>query len=310
MERDEHYLGAAGGTGWVRAIARMYVLMHGQDLPEVEEWNEYGEIKDNLSFSSTATQSASTTSTPSKPPPTASTSTPKISSPSKLATESTLSQPSPSSPTQPSTSATSTPAGKENSMTAQMRQLGIEAAQKASDAKSKAKTSAPEPSNTKSETLQKLDNSGPPGMPPPSGTTEAEQATAPETVGVDVASKADETPMVGQERGEVGEEERAEVEHPHGTLGPAVAGTGHTGEGENDTKALEEHGGLEPSKNDRTSKADNTEEDNEDDEAEAQEMKARIVHDATASKEEELPGKKTQDQGAAEGEESGVSVGD
>ena len=196
-------------------------------------------------------------------------------------------------------------------MTAQMRQLGIDAAQKASDAKSKA--TAPETSNAKEETLQKLDNSGPSGMPPPSGTTEAEEAMAPETVGAHVASKSDETPMVGQEKGEggeVGEEESAEVDHPHGTLEPAVAGTGHTGEDGSDTKALEEHGGLEPSKNDRTSVEENTEEDKEDDEAEAQERKAGKVHDAAAAKEEELPGKKTQDQGAAEAEQAGVSVGD
>ena len=113
-------------------------------------------------------------------------------------------------------------------------------------------------------------------MPPPSGTTEAEEAKAPETAGVDVASKADSTPVVGQEEGEgdeEGEEESAEIEHPHGTLEPAVAGTGHTGEDGSNTKALEEHGGLEASKNDRTPKADNTEEDKEDDEAEAQETR-------------------------------------
>ena len=291
----------------------MYVLMHGQDLPEVEEWNEYGEIKDNLSFSSTTTQPASTTSTPSKPPPIASTSTPTISSPSKLATESPLSQTSPSSPSQAPSSATSNPTGKENSLTEQMRQLGIEAAQKASGAKSKAKAPAPEPSNTASETLQKLDNAGPTGMPPPSGTTGAEEAKAPETVGVDVTSKADETPVVRQEEGELGEvgaEESAEIEHPHGTIEPAVAGTGYTGESGNDIKALEEHGGLEASENDQISKAENTEEDKEGEEAEAQETKARKVHNATASRGEELPGKKTQEQGAAEGEEAGVSVGD
>lgn len=93
-------------------------------------------------------------------------------------------------------------------------------------------------------------------MPPPSGTMEAEAAMAPETAGADLGSKADETLTMrefierekAREGKEVGKGESAEVEHAHGTLEPAVAAVGNTAEQgaeEDDTKALEEHGGLE-----------------------------------------------------------------
>jgi len=290
-----------------------------QDLEEVEEWNEYGEIKDNLSFS---TQPASTTNTPSKPPSAAPAST--TISPSKLGTET---QPSPSSPSQPPSSATPSSASADNPITAQMRQLGIEAARKASDAKKKPKTSASESSDIKSETLQKFDNAGPPGMPPPSGTTEAETAKAPETANANVSSKADEKLTVkefieerskkagDEEAGveETGKGQDAGIEHPHGTLEPAVAAVGQTeerGEREGNTKALEEHGGLEARTVDpkRTDKGTRNEDEEVVDEEVGAETASAVTNPTETST--DLPGKKTQDQGAGEGEEAGVSVGD
>ncbi len=292
-----------------------------QDLEEVEEWNEYGEIKDNLSFS---TQPASATNTPSKPRSAAPASTPSTTSPSKLSTET---QPSLSSPSQPPTPAIPSSASADNPITAQMRQLGIEAARKASDAKTTPKTSAPGPSDVNSETLQKFDNAGSTGMPPPSGTTEAEAAKAPETANANVASKADEKLTVeefieeeskeggGQEVGveETGKGGNAEIEHPHGTLEPAVAAVGQTEdecEKEGKRRALEEHGGLEARTLDPKRTAKGTQ--NEYDEAADEEVRAETANAVTTSADTttDLPGKKTQDQGAGEGEEAGVSVGD
>lgn len=292
-----------------------------QDLEEVEEWNEYGEIKDNLSFS---TQAPSTSNTPSKPPPTASAPTASTTSPSKLSTET---QPSPSSPSQPPTPATPSSTSADSPITAQMRQLGIEAARKASGSKTKPKSSAPEPSDIESETIQKLDNAGPTGMPPPSGTTEADAAKAPETANAEVVSKADEKLTVkefieeeSREEGgegvgmeETGKEGDAEIDHPHGTLEPAVAAVGRN-EGESDrvgdTKALEEHGGLEartvhPKRTPKGTR--NEDKDEAEEEAGAETANAVTVPADTTT---DLPGKKTQDQGAGDGKEAGISVGD
>ena len=88
-----------------------------QDLSEIEEWNEYGELKDHLGGSLDPTPSTpSAANTPSKKTP-ATTST---STPSKLL--STISTP-------PKHSSASNP------MAAAMRQAGAEAAKKAGDAK-------------------------------------------------------------------------------------------------------------------------------------------------------------------------------
>lgn len=90
-------------------------------------------------------------------------------------------------------------------MTLAMRQAGFEAAKKAGDAKAKARTDALAAAKAKSEAsenLKKLDNSGPTGMPPPTGTTEAEDAIKPETAGANVESKADEVPTALEAKAE------------------------------------------------------------------------------------------------------------
>jgi len=208
-----------------------------------------------------------------------------------------------------------------------MRQLSIEAARKASHAKTKPSTSALESSNIESETLQKLDNAGPTGMPPPSGTTEAEAAKAPETANANVASKADEKLTVEEsleerskmerdeemEKEETGKGGIAEIEYPHGTLEPAVAAVGHTEddrEREVNIKALEKHGGLEA----RIVNSEGTEKGirNEDKDEENDEVGAATASAArnSAATTTDLPGTKMQDQSAGEAEEAGVSVGD
>jgi hypothetical protein len=89
-----------------------------------------------------------------------------------------------------------------NPMQLALRQAGFEAAKKASDAKAKAKAAAAIPLAAKEATkeggdLSKLDNSGPAGTPPPTGTTSAEDAKTPDTGAAEVVSKSDKTPITG-----------------------------------------------------------------------------------------------------------------
>ena len=231
-----------------------------------------------------------------------------------------------------------------------MRQAGFEAAKKAGDAK-KAKLFASKEPDTlagkgqKDETvdeeaLKKLDNAGPVGMPPPSGTTEAEDAKQPETAGAEVKSKADDTPSTEDTTTEGTEsadneietaktagnidnlkdkgtdlplrvkDQSTEVEHSHGTLEPVITATGQKpekGEGEPQTKGLEEDGGLKGAVEKRDKEEDEETDEAEDDEESTPERKKVS---AVTEQAEALPWKKTQDQEAAKGDEAGISVGD
>ena len=231
-----------------------------------------------------------------------------------------------------------------------MRQAGFEAAKKAGDAKKAKLFASKEPDKLErkgakdetvdEEALKKLDNAGPVGMPPPSGTTEAEDAKKPETAGAEVESKSDDTPSTeatategtgsadkenetAKTAGSIDnlkdegtdlplrvKDQSAEVEHTHGTMEPVVTATGQKtekGEDEPQTKGLEEDGGLKGAVEKR-----DKEEDKETDEEEDEKEPISETKDVTAVTEqaEALPGKKTQDQEAAKGEEAGVSVGD
>lgn len=87
-----------------------------------------------------------------------------------------------------------------------MRQAGFEAAKKAGDAKTKARTDALKAAKSKDGDLKKLDQGGPPGMPPPSGNTETVDAAEGITGESTVGTKADEAPYT---EGEATEEARA-----------------------------------------------------------------------------------------------------
>ncbi len=115
-----------------------------QDLEEIEEWNEYGELQDNIgSGPKISTPSASTNVTPSKPP---------------------------SAPVEEKQSRAA--GGSQTPITLAMRQAGEEAARKAGEMKQGNSAKAGNDSkSTTSEPLQKLDSSAP--IPPPSGTTNA-----------------------------------------------------------------------------------------------------------------------------------------
>ena len=165
----------------------------------MEEWNEYGEIKENLGSpvpaASTSTPTPSSTNTPSKPT-TTSTSAILPSTPTKAPLA------SPATPSQLSTETsapepiTSDPAAE---LTNAMRQAGFEAAKKAGDAKTKARIDTLEAAKAKNPELLKLDNSGPTGMPPPSGTTEATEAAKGDSGVTTMGSKADAVPATGTE---------------------------------------------------------------------------------------------------------------
>ena len=328
-----------------------------QDLEEVEEWNEYGELKDHVGGPSaqTSTPTPSAMNTPSKAPsaPSASTHTPSKPPPSPLSStpkqnlSTSVGTPPPRPPPQTAT---------DSPLTTAMRQAGFEAAKKAGDAKKAKLFAAREPETLEGkgeknetvdeEALKKLDSAGPVGMPPPSGTTEAEDAKKPETAGAEVDSKADDTPTTedatAENTGSADQESEtaktagnidnlrdegtdlplrvkdksAEVEHPHGTMEPLNTATGQKtekGEGQPQTKGLEEDGGLKGAVKKRDEEElEEDEEDEETDEEEDDEEQTpgTKVLSAATKQAEALPGKKTQDQEAAKGEEVGVSVGD
>ncbi|KAL8792885.1 MAG: hypothetical protein Q9195_004527 [Heterodermia aff. obscurata] len=343
-EKARMLWGRRAGKKKLPGLVRMGLIVG--DLEEIEEWNEYGELKDHLGGLAASTPTPSATNTPSKPPSTPSTNMPAKPPPSPL---SALPKQNPSSsvetppPRPPPQTATDSP------LTTAMRQAGFEAAKKAGDAK-KAKlfASAKEPESETLEgqgqregvvdegSLKKLDNSGPLGMPPPSGSTEAEDAKAPETAGANVESKADETPSSEPDSevregiaGTAGDIENlkdegtdlplrssvknvdAEVEHSHGTTEPVITTMGQKtekGKEQGDTRALEEDGGLKGA-------IETREKEEEDDVAEYSDgekgtsIKTEDVS-AAADGTKSLPGTKTQEQSAAKGEEAGTSVGD
>ena len=346
-EKARMLWGRRAGKRKLPGLVRMGMIVG--DLEEVEEWNEYGELRDNVepgpkpppsapatpskvpagpSSDSLAKTPATNPATPSKQPPIIS---------------------SKDTPPRPSTSSTDSP------LTTAMRQAGFEAAKKAGDAKSKARAEALQASRDKdnapsSDTLRKLDNSGPTGMPPPSGTTEAVEATKPETGNTSSGGKADDVPSTKkgeQDALEGGNEERLsgamkakESTMPSSKKAEEVADTSMLADGSEEV--LEGRGQAEPTSENSVRSAKEVEE----------AANASIMHDkshivlvgqreadrtppsepveeavdssSTTAKEgsklkeatnvsdevHHLPGKKTQDQPAASGEQAGISVAD
>lgn len=184
-----------------------------QDLEEVEEWNEYGELKEMVNPPSstraaTSTPTPSATNTPSKAPiaqapaqvsdivdkapDTAATSTTDAASDSRSAAKATSTTPSTAHDPSTPTSATST-------LSMAMRQAGLEAAKKAGDAKTKARQEELERLKANSADLQKLDNSAPSGMPPPSGTIDTGYAKELRNGGTGLAAAVEGLPLTKHE---------------------------------------------------------------------------------------------------------------
>ena len=224
-----------------------------QDLEEVEEWNEYGELKDNVNLPSQAkatpaTPAPSASNTPSKapqapPPPPSATDKPAntVSNTSAALSETATTTIAAGASSEPSSTSgpasTSSGGGQaaqeappstsaESTLTLAMRQAGFEAAKKAGDAKTKARAQALEASKAKSADLQKLDNSSPTGMPPRSGITEAEEAKKPDSGVTSADGAADAVPTAKE-----GEKEKA-------TKGQTVA---EGGEDKASTVAIDAH---------------------------------------------------------------------
>ncbi|KAL9105704.1 MAG: hypothetical protein Q9187_008669 [Circinaria calcarea] len=183
-EKARMLWGRRAGKRKLPGLVRMGMIVGNYE--EVEEWNEYGELKENIGSDTISTSTPSAANTPSKAPPFTSstlqtpqstTTNPPASAPTST---STIASPAPHQPPQ---STVSTP------LTLAMRQAGHEAAKKAGDSKKASLSAKPLPS-----TLAKLDNSGPTGLPPPSGTTFADSAIASETRDSTATSKADDVP--------------------------------------------------------------------------------------------------------------------
>ncbi|KAL9044261.1 MAG: hypothetical protein Q9214_002588 [Letrouitia sp. 1 TL-2023] len=160
-ERARMLWSRRAGKRKLPGLVRMGMLVG--DLEEIEEWNEYGELKEKVGVS-TAAAAPSAANTPSKAPPN-SPATP--SQPAVTQTSSNLlsALESPAQPTSPSNT--------ENPMTAAMRKAGFEAAKKAEDAKSRATQKVLRGSKSSRETQKKLDNTEVDEISASSGTTES-----------------------------------------------------------------------------------------------------------------------------------------
>ncbi|CAD6589332.1 MAG: hypothetical protein ASARMPREDX12_003729 [Alectoria sarmentosa] len=344
-EKARMLWGRRAGKRKLPGLVRMGMIVG--DLEEVEEWNEYGELRDNVEPGPKPAPSAP--ATPSKLPTAPSSDT---LSKAPATDPVTPSKPPPfisSADTPPRLAPSST----DSPLTTAMRQAGFEAAKKAGDAKSKARAEALQASKARadtpnSEVLRKLDNSGPTGMPPPSGTTEAGEAMKPETGNTSAEGKADDVPVTEEGRGEAEKEGKEPTMQGLGaTVGDKVETNGKDTKIPSSKKVeesankvtiadefeevLEGQGQAEPSPEDIPSSKEVEEAAN----ASIMHDKAHIVlvgsreADRTppepvevkgGSKLKEatnisdagqtLPGEKTQDQLAASGEEAGNSVAD
>ncbi|KAL8661056.1 MAG: hypothetical protein Q9202_005928 [Teloschistes flavicans] len=185
-EKARMLWGRRAGKRKLPGLIRMGMLIG--DLEEVEEWNEYGELKEKVGVTPLpSTPSAASTPTKASTSTTAPSAMSNIESPSK-------SLPSTQTPPRPSASSNT-----DSPMATALRQAAMEAAKKAGDAKA-AKLGAARsgaPSNIPAETQKKLDNSAPTGMLPVTGTTDAESAKAPGSRESTDTSKPDAAPEEG-----------------------------------------------------------------------------------------------------------------
>lgn len=307
------------------------------DLEEVEEWNEYGELKENVGGEGgAAATAASAAGTPSK-------SYALPSTPSKQATGSTTTPakaptPATETPSRP-TQATST----DSPLTIAMRQAGFEAAKKAGDAKTKARADALDAAKAKDGSLDKLDNAGPTGMPPPSGTTEAKDAITGESGEARVGGKADKVPVTedmvggggsmpakglgkegdakeldGSANKSISEDEEPEVLEGKGEAEPTSVPTADEAEAaaneaihqDKSHIVLAGHGQTPEGPTPPNEKADNDEMVEKSAQAIGDGGSALKTTTSATDEAEALPGKKTQEQAAASGEHVGDSVAD
>ncbi|MCJ1280879.1 hypothetical protein MMC26_000196 [Xylographa opegraphella] len=291
-EKARMLWGRRAGKRKLPGLVRMGMVVG--DLEEVEEWNEYGEIKQNLIFSdgplAVSTPTPSATNTPSKPPPSTVASSSKPST--SIATPLVSSAPAATSADAPLATA--------------MRQASLEAAAKAKQSKAQSQapsksiseaqpsTTLPGASGSNADMLSKLDNSAPGGALPPTGTSEAQKAVEPKGKSAGITFKGAATPKDIAAR-----DERPEPMTSHRGSNVSMASP-------EEIKAVEESSKI----------AEEPEEEGVAGEDTGKEVVAgpdvTKTEDATAAtdKAEELPGTKTQEQEAAAGEKVGESVAD
>lgn len=131
----------------------------------MEEWNEYGELKEHVSPGAASPAVATPSPTPSTPSKIA----PVAETPSKVRFTAVI----------PTKTTESTARG--HSLTVAMRQAGAEAAKKASDAKSQSRVKNLGASQASNGTAKKVDNSTTPESQSQSGITDATSVVPPET---------------------------------------------------------------------------------------------------------------------------------
>ncbi|MCJ1341033.1 hypothetical protein MMC09_006329 [Bachmanniomyces sp. S44760] len=179
-EKARMLWGRRAGKRKLPGLVRMGMIIG--DINEVEEWNEYGELKENVGAPAPAasTPTPSAANTPSKAPIMAPVSTSSdnasTSTPSKASSETTTKEQAPQS------------AG--DTLASAMRQAGLEAAKKAGDAKSKLKGTSTSTGGS-SQKLKQSDTTAPTDVPPSSGTTETSSTKPSEDGDSSTPSRAD-----------------------------------------------------------------------------------------------------------------------
>lgn len=244
--------------------------MAAKDLEEVEEWNEYGELQENVGAGAPAklsTPSASTSATPSKPP---------------------------AAPMQD----LSNRAGGEaqTPVTLAMRQAAEEAARKAGGGKTQnADAGSGKAGEAGSETLRKLDHSAP--VPPPSGTTEASAAIAGEPAESSSKSKAGESATSS-----TSSVERAALDVPKGAV-VTHRGSNVSLASAEEIRSLEQSLAI-------TEEDEPDEEVEAGHESTRSNQASATSRATDTDAQQDLPGSRTQDQPAASAADAGLSVAD
>ncbi|KAL9599986.1 MAG: hypothetical protein Q9219_003455 [cf. Caloplaca sp. 3 TL-2023] len=200
-EKARMLWGRRAGKRKLPGLVRMGMLVG--DLEEIEEWNEYGELKEKVGGPMNKSES-SVTSTPTKMPQSASMS-------SKL---STTDAPSDQASSSENISQSTTSSKTESPMAAAMRQAGMEAAKKAGDAKAKVLAKAGVSSKLPSEAEKELvndDSKIDPQASPEKDVYEGQGSNDPDKEAV-VPDSKDTIPLEGEEKAGAGTEEERGAE--------------------------------------------------------------------------------------------------
>ena len=191
-----------------------------------------------------------------------------------------------------------------------MRQAGFEAAKKAGDAKAKARTEALDTLKTKDGELQKLDNSAPPGLPPPTGTTDSSEVIPGLTGSANIVSKADTTPPTSNPEFLEGKGQAEEPPIP--TSKEAEAAANESILEDKSHVVLVGHGQTPVEGSVEGSPRSETFEGRDEALKRVNSAGSGLKQAVSATDEGERVGggKRTQEQGAAVGEDAGTSIGD